>query len=252
MMICVNSEKGKMRKKKKNVKTELYNDLFYDEIKEDKDEDIENDELEYDDPDDDEEETEEQDEDIETEPLFVKTKETDKKDNHYVDNAKFYKEIKKWKDKIKKAEMCGEKNPPVTSYIGECILSISERLSRRPNFINYPFREEMIGDGVENCLMYAHNFDPDKSKNPFSYFTQIIYYAFLRRIEKEKKQAYIKYKLIEQSDDVILRKWFLENYGSDHECNVKDAIIKHASISEADIAKYEPTTKKKTKTKKKK
>ena len=82
----------------------------------------------------------------------------------------------------------GKKPPPVTNYIGECFLKIVNHLSYRPNFINYTYREEMISDGIENCLQYVHNFNPEKSDNPFAYFTQIIYYAFLRRIQKEKKQ----------------------------------------------------------------
>ncbi len=64
----------------------------------------------------------------------------------------------------------------------------------RPNFINYAFKDDMISDGIENCLHYIHNFNPEKSTNPFAYFTQIIYYAFIRRIQKEKKQLYIKFK----------------------------------------------------------
>jgi hypothetical protein len=85
-------------------------------------------------------------------------------------------------------------------------------LSQKPNFANYPFKEEMIGDGIENCLMYAHNFNPRKSKNPFSYFTQIIYFAFLRRIEKEKKQAYVKLKMTELLDDGTVHRWLKHNY----------------------------------------
>ena len=82
--------------------------------------------------------------------------------------------------------------PPVTNYIGECFLKIATHLSYRPNFINYTYRDEMISDGIENCLQYVKNFNPEKSSNPFAYFTQIIYYAFLRRIQKEKKQTHVK------------------------------------------------------------
>jgi DNA-directed RNA polymerase specialized sigma24 family protein len=78
-------------------------------------------------------------------------------------------------------------------------LLIANKLSNRPNFINYPFKEEMISDGIENCLMYIDNFDPGKSSNPFAYITQIIYFAFIRRITKEKKHLYTKHKLIERS-----------------------------------------------------
>ena len=121
-------------------------------------------------------------------------------DSHYVDNKKFFDAMKDWKKEIAVAEDSGDETPPVPEYIGECFILIAERLSMRANFINYPFRDEMIGDAIENCLMYASNFDPDKSNNPFSYFTQIIYYAFLRRIQKEKKQNYIKYRIVESAD----------------------------------------------------
>ena len=136
-----------------------------------------------------------------------------KKSDHYIDNQKFFQEMQMWKALVTAANKAGERHPPVTSYIGECFMKIAENLSRKPNFINYPYRDEMISDGIENCLLYAYNFDPSKSSNPFSYFTQIIYYAFLRRIQKEKKQAYIKLKKIEMSDvDSGMKKWFRENY----------------------------------------
>jgi len=95
-----------------------------------------------------------------------------------------------------KAEEEGKKRPQVTNYIGECYLKIANHLSYRPNFINYTYRDDMISDGIENCLQYMDNFDPEKSKNPFAYFTQIIYYAFIRRIQKEKKQQEVKQKMI--------------------------------------------------------
>ena len=100
--------------------------------------------------------------------------------NHYIDNKEFYQAMIEWKKLVVEAEESDDGRPPVTEYIGKCFLDIAEHLSYRPNFINYPYKDEMVGDGIENCLMYAHNFDPEKSKNPFSYFTQIIYYAFLR------------------------------------------------------------------------
>ena len=119
---------------------------------------------------------------------------------HYVDNAKFLEEIKKWNEKRKEAEEQGEPTPQVTNYIGECFLKIANGLSYKPNFINYTYKQEMISDGIENCLQYIHNFNPEKSKNPFAYFTQIIYYAFIRRIQKEKKQTHIKNKMIENQE----------------------------------------------------
>ena len=125
---------------------------------------------------------------------------TRKKSEHYVDNKVFLQAMIEYKDKCEKAEKRKRKKPPVTNYIGECFLKIANHLSYRPNFINYTFRDDMISDGIENCLQYLKNFNPDKSNNPFAYFTQIIYYAFIRRIQKEKKQSNIKYKMIEQAN----------------------------------------------------
>lgn len=116
---------------------------------------------------------------------------------HYVNNADFLAAIVEMKAKVKYAEENGLPKPQVSNYIGECILKIATHLSYKPNFINYSYRDDMILDGVENCIQYIDNFDPTKSNNPFAYFTQIIYYAFLRRIAKEKKQSYIKGKLIQ-------------------------------------------------------
>ena len=121
-----------------------------------------------------------------------------RKKQHYVDNEKFLVVMGDYREKYLQAKDNDEELPIIPDYAGECFLKIAERLSHRPNFINYAFREEMVSDGIENCVMYASNFNPEKSANPFAYFTQIIYYAFLRRIEKEKKQLYIKYKTMEE------------------------------------------------------
>ena len=115
---------------------------------------------------------------------------------HYVDNKKFLIAMTEYRESRIKAEEEGQKRPQVTNYIGECYLKIANHLSYRPNFINYTYRDDMISDGIENCLQYMDNFDPEKSKNPFAYFTQIIYYAFIRRIQKEKKQQQVKQKMI--------------------------------------------------------
>ncbi len=116
---------------------------------------------------------------------------------HYVNNKEFLQAMIEWNNLCKEAKSQGKITPPVSNYIGECFLKIANHLSYRPNFINYTYREEMISDGIENCLQYVHNFNPEKSPNPFAYFTQIIYYAFLRRIQKEKKQSHVKNKYIE-------------------------------------------------------
>lgn len=116
---------------------------------------------------------------------------------HYVNNPDFLQALIDHKEKCSIAQSEGKPKPMISNYIGECILKIATHLSYKPNFINYSYRDDMILDGVENCIQYIDNFDPAKSSNPFAYFTQIIYYAFLRRIAKEKKQSYIKGKLIQ-------------------------------------------------------
>lgn len=116
---------------------------------------------------------------------------------HYVNNKDFLEALIKYRDAVNHAKDNGLEKPIVSNYIGECILKIANHLSYKPNFINYSYRDDMILDGIENCIQYIDNFNPDKSSNPFAYFTQIIYYAFLRRIAKEKKQSYIKGKLIQ-------------------------------------------------------
>ena len=120
------------------------------------------------------------------------------KKKEYVNNADFLKALIEYQDAVKLAKKNKTEPPKIPNYIGECFMKIAEGLSHKPNFINYTYRDEMISDGIENCLMYFSNFDPTKSKNPFAYFTQIIYFAFLRRIGKEKKQTYVKYKATEQ------------------------------------------------------
>ncbi len=174
--------------------------------------------------------------DLEEKP---KEEKEEKPANHYVDNKEFYQHMIAWKEEVLAAREKEEKDPPVTDYIGKCFLDIATHLSYRPNFINYPYREEMIGDGIENCLMYCSNFNPEKSKNPFSYFTQIIYYAFLRRIQKEKKQTYIKYKLIDSADIYgIVNKELLSNELVDEKSN--NPLADHFSLSKTDIEKFTP------------
>ena len=123
---------------------------------------------------------------------------TKKKSEHYVNNKEFFAAMVEYKKSVNKAQKEKKNKPRVPDYIGGCFLKIANHLSYRPNFINYTFRDDMISDGIENCLQYIHNFNPEKSTNPFAYFTQIIYYAFLRRIQKEKKQTHIKNKMIEK------------------------------------------------------
>lgn len=128
-----------------------------------------------------------------------------KKAAHYVDNEKFLDALIKFKESCDLAVANNQDKPVLPNYIGECFIKISEHLAYKGNFINYSFRDDMISDAIENCLIAAEKFDPNKSKNPFAYYTQIVYFAFIRRIQKEKKEQAKKYKLIENLDveDII-------------------------------------------------
>ena len=139
--------------------------------------------------------------------MTTMTKKTKTQKEHYVNNKEFLAAMVEFKKARQHAEKKKLDKPPVTDYIGSCFLKIANHLSYRPNFINYTFRDDMISDGIENCLQYLDNFNPEKSNNPFAYFTQIIYYAFIRRIQKEKKQVTIKQKLIMEHnyDDMSLQ-----------------------------------------------
>ena len=122
-----------------------------------------------------------------------------KRSEHYVNNKEFLAALIKYREDKEIAEIQGKSKPPIPRYIGECFLKIANHLSFIPNFVNYMFKEDMISDGIENCVQYIHNFNPEKSQNPFAYFTQIIHYAFLRRIQREKRQLEIKNKILERS-----------------------------------------------------
>jgi hypothetical protein len=136
-----------------------------------------------------------------------------KRSEHYVNNKEFLAALTEYRAEVErtfiqkygrepeKADRATrwDTKPPIPRYIGECFLKIANHLSFKPNFVNYMFKEDMISDGIENCVQYIHNFDPAKSQNPFAYFTQIIHYAFLRRIQREKRQLDIKNKIIEKS-----------------------------------------------------
>jgi DNA-directed RNA polymerase specialized sigma subunit len=122
-----------------------------------------------------------------------------KRSEHYVNNKEFLEALVNYREKVKIALENDKEKPPIPRYIGECILKIATHLSFKPNFVNYMFKEDMISDGIENCINYLHNFDPEKSQNPFAYFTQIIHYAFIRRINREKRQMEIKNKILERS-----------------------------------------------------
>jgi hypothetical protein len=131
--------------------------------------------------------------------LITNMPRTRKRSEHYVNNKEFLAAIIEYKQQIVDAEKLGNPKPRIPNYIGECFLKIATHLSYKPNFVNYMFKDDMVCDGIENCVQYINNFNPEKSQNPFAYFTQIIHYAFLRRIQREKKQMEIKNKILERS-----------------------------------------------------
>ena len=116
------------------------------------------------------------------------------RETHYVDNKEFLKAFIEFHAERKKAKEEGQPEPRVPNYIGSCFMKIAEKYSHHPSFINYPYREEMVSDATENCVMYAHDFDPNRGSNPFAYFSQVAWNAFIRRINKENKNKYITYK----------------------------------------------------------
>lgn len=129
-----------------------------------------------------------------------------KRSIHYVNNKEFLAALIEYRYLVKLAKEKNLPQPVIPNYIGDCFLKIATHLSFKPNFVNYIFKEDMISDGIENCVQYILNFDPEKSSNPFAYFTQVIHYAFLRRIQKEKRQLEIKGKILERSgfDEVFV------------------------------------------------
>lgn len=137
---------------------------------------------------------------------------------HYVNNAQMLEHIKDYREKLLAARADSTETPRIPEYLGECVMKIATGLSRKSNFINYSYKDDMILDGIENCIQCMHSFDPEKSSNPFSYFTQVIYFAFLRRIAKEKKQSYIKGKLIQ---DMAFDSFDLQ--GHDDDADFKNA-----------------------------
>jgi hypothetical protein len=149
-----------------------------------------------------------------------------KRSIHYVNNKEFLAALIEYRKQIALAEERGDPKPRITNYLGDCFLKIATHLSFKPNFVNYIFKDDMISDGIENCVQYIHNFDPEKSQNPFAYFTQIIHYAFLRRIQKEKKQLEIKNKILERTgfDEVFFDDNVIDGMNYSDYNSIKDNI----------------------------
>ena len=158
-------------------------------------------------------------------PFSYTTMARPKKSEHYVNNKDFLAALEQYAIDIERAKEKGLPKPQIPRYIGECFLKIANHLSYKPNFVNYMFKDDMICDGIENCVRYIHNFNPEKSKNPFAYFTQIIYYAFLRRIQQEKKQLEIKNKILEKTNfDEVFDSNDLDSSNYSVYNSIKDAV----------------------------
>lgn len=128
-----------------------------------------------------------------------------RKTTKYISNKKLYNAMIEHNNKINECIRKNIDKPKISNYIGECIMLICNNLSKKPNFSGYTYRQEMILDGIIDCIAAVDNFDPDKTNNPFAYFTQISWNAFVRRIHKEKRQTYIKHKNFEN-------KYLIEDY----------------------------------------
>ena len=179
--------------------------------------------------------------------LITNMPRTRKRSEHYVNNKEFLAAITAYREKVyvaalkevpELAQMSSEERfnfiktwksptkPRITNYLGECFLKIATHLSYKPNFVNYMFKDDMVCDGIENCIQYINNFNPEKSQNPFAYFTQIIHYAFLRRIQREKKQMEIKNKILEKSgfDEVFVDNNTLDGNNYSNYNSIKDNV----------------------------
>ena len=173
---------------------------------------------------------------------------TTKKKRNYVNNSEFLAAMIKYKKALSEAEDGGEELPRIPNYIGVCLYDIANRLAYRPNFINYTYRDDMVADGLENAIICINNFDPEKSSNPFAYFTQVIWFAFIRRIQKEKKQTYVRHKVLENAmlTDTVFEHGEQSDFGSSSMKELSNDYINDF------VEKYEASMENKKKTIKKK
>ena len=146
---------------------------------------------------------------------------------HYVNNAEFSQAVVDYVVTVREAKENMSVLPVVPDYIAQCFLRIAEGLSHKANFIRYTYREEMVMDGVENCLKAIENYNIEAATrtgkpNAFAYFTQIVWYAFLRRIAKEKKQQDIKLKYLTKSG---IENFISNEHGDEMSSQVMDAFV---------------------------
>jgi hypothetical protein len=138
---------------------------------------------------------------------------------HYVNNSDFYDALIIYKDQVREAATEDRPKPRIPNYIGECFLKIATHLSFKPNFVNYTSKDSMISDGYTDCVKYVLNFNPDVTKNPFAYFTQICYWAFVRRIKQEKRNLELYDRLLERNG---YEQVFTEDNGNSDNSNYSD------------------------------
>lgn len=183
----------------------------------------------------------------------------DKKRPHYVNNKEFSQAVVDYVTKVREAEATKKPVPVVPDYIGKSFLKICEGLSTKINFNRYTYREEMVMDAVENCLKAIMNYNIDTTTrtglpNAFAYFTQIAFYAFLRRIAKEKKQQDIKWKYLDQADIDAFMHYDTAQLGEMHESErqfidyLRDRIdrVRTQDAKVKELSKKEKASKKKT------
>jgi hypothetical protein len=162
----------------------------------------------------------------------------------YIDNAKFYEAIVERKVLLKQAEEKGLPKPQISNYLGECVVLIATKLASKGNFNGYSYKDEMISDGIENCIVYFDKFDSENYKNPFAYFTQIIYFAYLRRIGKEKQQFLLKHKIIQSVGNKVMD---LQDHDDDSEFinSYREFLQEFSNVEQPEIVKKDKPVKEK-------
>ena len=162
----------------------------------------------------------------------------------YIDNTKFYEAIVERKVLLKQAEEKGLSKPQISNYLGECIVLIATKLASKGNFNGYSYKDEMISDGIENCIVYFDKFDSENYKNPFAYFTQIIYFAYLRRIGKEKQQFLLKHKIIQSVGNKVMD---LQDHDDDSEFinSYREFLQEFSNVEQPEIVKKDKPVKEK-------
>lgn len=175
-------------------------------------------------------------------------------DRHYVDKKTFYEALVLRSKEVQEAEDADEDKPQASDFIGQCIIDICTNLAKKHQFSGYHFKDEMVADAICHCIRYIDSFDIEKSDNPFSYFTQAAYFQFIKRINLEKEQLYIKCKSTMSSiihadsleedvaadnaefmhDNMELDTEFAESFITDYEHKVK---VKKAKAKETKMLK---------------